>query len=84
MLTRCYKSDVYGYRWYGANGIEVCDRWRFDFLAFLSDIGRKPKPHFVLGRIDKQGDYEPDNCMWIDRRYARWTRETSRKSKQRR
>ena len=60
------KNDKY--HWYGGKGIGVCDRWRSDFAAFLADVGPKPAAHLILGRKDKEGDYEPDNCEWTERR----------------
>jgi hypothetical protein len=68
MLARCYIPKNDKYDWYGGKGIGVCDRWRSDFAAFLADVGRKPAAHLILGRKDKEGDYEPDNCEWTERR----------------
>jgi hypothetical protein len=72
MLARCNNPGSYGFRWYGAKGIAICKEWRTNFSAFLADMGRKPEAHFVLGRLDKEGDYEPNNCVWMDKKTARW------------
>jgi hypothetical protein len=72
MLTRCNNPKSEAFMWYGARGIDVCEKWRADFGAFLADMGRKPQPHLVLGRLDKDGDYEPENCAWMERKRARW------------
>jgi hypothetical protein len=68
ILARCYYPKNDKFPWYGGKGIGVCDRWRSDFAAFFADVGHKPAVHLILGRKDKEGDYEPDNCEWTERR----------------
>jgi hypothetical protein len=77
MLARCNNPDNDAFQWYGAKGIGVCEKWRTDFGAFLADVGRKPKPNLVLGRLDKDGDYEADNCAWMEKKKARWPHKPS-------
>jgi hypothetical protein len=76
MLARCDNPGNDAFPWYGGRGIDICEKWRADFGAFLADMGRKPQPHFVLGRLDKEGDYEPDNCAWMEKKRARWPGES--------
>lgn len=64
MLARCYDKKHRAYKWYGALGIRVCERWRNSFSAFLSDMGRKPSQRHTLDRKDGKKGYSPDNCQW--------------------
>lgn len=63
MLARCYNSNREAFRWYGARGITVCDRWRLSFDDFYSDTGDAPAGK-TLDRIDTNGNYEPSNWQW--------------------
>lgn len=65
MKSRCLNPNSHAYSRYGGRGITVCDRWRDDFAAFLSDMGRRPSPQHTLDRFpDQSGNYEPGNCRW--------------------
>jgi hypothetical protein len=64
LLARCYRPTSDAFPWYGGAGIKACKRWRNNFSAFLSDMGSKPAPNFVLVRKHKDRDYTPSNCEW--------------------
>lgn len=63
---RCYSPNNAGWKNYGGRGIQMCDRWRNDFDAFMEDMGRKPEGT-SLERKNNDGNYEPDNCIWATR-----------------
>jgi len=77
MQERCYNPNKRNYRWYGALGVTVCDRWRKNFPAFLADMGPCPPKH-SLDRVDPFGHYTPDNCRW-----ANWATQCANKRKAR-
>ena len=65
IIQRCYNPKNCNYRYYGARGISVCDRWLASYRNFLSDMGRKPSPDLQLDRIDNAMGYGPSNCRWV-------------------
>lgn len=64
---RCYDESSRDYRWYGARGIILCERWH-DVRLFIEDIeaeiGPRP-PGLSLDRRDNDGNYEPGNVRWV-------------------
>jgi hypothetical protein len=64
MKQRCYNQNSVVFKHYGGRGISVCDRWLNSFTNFINDMGPKPDPKLTLERVDNDGDYEPDNCVW--------------------
>lgn len=72
MKQRCTNVENPSYKWYGALGITVCDRWKNSFIAFKVDMYESYLDHCekfgnkdtTLDRIDPYKDYEPSNCRW--------------------
>lgn len=64
MMQRCNNPKATNYKYYGAVGIRVCDRWQ-DFAAFLADMGECPDRSMTLDRKDNALGYEPGNCRWV-------------------
>ena len=63
MVNRCHDEKSPSYKYYGAKGIKVCERWRNSCDAFWADMGIRPEG-MTLDRIDSKKDYEPSNCRW--------------------
>ena len=66
MIQRCTNPKAPNYKYYGGRGIMVCDAWR-KFEGFLKDVGKRPEGT-TLDRIDTNGNYEPGNCRWADKK----------------
>ena len=64
MKQRCNNVNNQAYDRYGGRGIKVCDRWE-KFENFLEDMG-EPIKGMTLDRKDNDGNYELDNCHWVD------------------
>ena len=78
MKDRCHNPNNHAFDLYGGRGIQVCDRWRESFQAFVDDMGEQP-PGLTLDRIDVNGNYEPGNCRWTTWHVQANNKRTSKK-----
>lgn len=67
MRTRCYNKNFIEYERYGGRGITICAQWR-TFEGFIKDMSESYIDGFQLDRINNDGNYEPSNCRWVDRK----------------
>ena len=80
--SKCYNPKSSKFRIYGGKGVRVCNDWINSFWQFYDwskKNGHKEGQGMILVRIDKEGNYVPQNCKWvrkedlvIDRKNMRW------------
>jgi hypothetical protein len=68
MQKRCYIEESPAYKDYGGRGIEICDEWVDDFVAFYEwAVENGYQSGLSIDRKDNDKGYSPDNCHFTNR-----------------
>lgn len=79
---RCEDPNHSDYKYYGAKGIKVCERWsgHHGFEHFLEDMGMRPEGA-TLDRIGPTKNYSKSNCRWSSHHIQAVGREANKRKK---
>lgn len=66
MKTRCYYKGSHMYKYYGARGIKIDERWHDvrNFIRWCEQTYPKDNGRYSIDRINVNENYCPENCRW--------------------
>jgi hypothetical protein len=79
MKERTENPNNPAYKDYGGRGITICSVWENDFTIFRDwTMANGYKDNLTIDRIDNNGNHEPENCRWADRKTQNRNKRTTR------
>ncbi|EOQ00990.1 hypothetical protein [Bacillus cereus] len=66
MRKRCNSDRAINYHNYGGRGVSICQEWDNYKVFYDWALSSGYKENLSIDRIDTDGNYEPNNCRWLD------------------